>query len=220
MILHLPRGAAALAALLAAAGAGGVAPTSGFIQYDQTMTAPRRPPMKMVDRLWFKGTSYRREDLYAQNKVLTMNNAAGTYVVMPGSSGAVELAAPAPRGATGRPVPAPRAGTIPGLMFLDAAAVARTARKVGTEKVGRYTADVYETRVRMPKTQGRPPKDQITRYWVSREQPIPVKVLMKSAPETQTVSVLKTAQFNIPIPDRLFQLPKGTKVRVLSPPGR
>jgi outer membrane lipoprotein-sorting protein len=209
--------AVGMAALIAAAGAaGGVgAPSSGFLQYEQTttMASPHPAPLKMVDKLWFKGRSFRREDLYARNKMLTVSNAGGTFVLLPGHSGAVQLAAPPPVSPT-------RASGIPGLMFLDAATIARTAKKVGTEKVGRYTADVYETRTRIPATQGAPPQEQTMRYWVSRDLPVPVQILMKSSPGTQTVSVLQSVQLNIPIPDRMFQLPKGTKVRVVSPPAR
>ncbi len=214
--LHPWRRPAGLAALLAAAGAAGspALPTSGFIQYEQTTTtAPaHRAPLKMVNKLWFKGHSFRREDLYAGNQMLTVSSTSGTFVMLPGHA-AVELAAPQPRRSPGQPGPRLRPAGIPGLMFLDAAAIVRTARKVGAEKVGRYTADVYETRTPMPAPKGAAPQEQTTRYWVSRELPMPVKILMESGPGTQTVSLLQRVQLNIPIPDRMFQLPKGTKVR-------
>jgi len=205
-----------LLALLAPAGvaAAPAAPSSGFVQYEQTTTVAslRQAPLKAVNKLWFKGARYRREEVYAGKKVLTLRNADGTFVMLPGQSGAVELAAAGP--------PAPRSAHrtgIPGLTFLDAATIARTAKKVGTEKVGRYSTTIYEARARLQPTPRTPPQEQVTRYWVSRELPMPVKVLMQSPPSTETVSVLQKVQLNIPVPDRMFQLPKGTPVRRLTP---
>jgi hypothetical protein len=188
-------------------------PASGFIQYEQTttMAAPQRQPLKMVDKLWFKGRSFRRESTYGGSKVVYVSNPAGTFVMLPGRSGAMQMPT-----AHGSPQ------SIPGLMYLDTPAVMRSMKKVGAEKVGRYQADIYESRTRAASAaKGGKPLEIVMRYWVSRGLPVPVKIMSKSTPGAMTVTVLQAAQLNIAVPDRLLQLPPGTKIHPmpLSPIG-
>ena len=211
--------AAALLAGAAAAAGGAARPTSGFLQYDQTTTVvtPPRPPLKMVEKLWFKGPNYRREDISPTSKVVILSGPSGTFVILPGGNGAMKMSGPPSTPKPGRVLLSP-APAIPGLMYPTAALVPRFAKRVGTETVGRYRAQLYESRGHTPALNGRPPQETVVRYWVSPPLPVPVKIVTKASPGTATVSVLRTAQFNTPVPDTLFRLPKGMKVHAAPTP--
>jgi len=219
-LASLCRRAALLAALLAiAAGAGwsAAAPTSGFIQYEVTASTAGQPPVKSVEKLWFKGRRFRRESITPAGKIVTLGGPGATFLIFPHSSGALEQAGSA------RAMPG-----IPGLPMLDVTMIPRRAHKVGAEKVGRYQAEVYESRHSSRRPAGAmgskaPVQQEMTsRFWISRDLPVPVKSMtqIKGAPSSQSVTVLTAVRLNIPVPDSMLQLPKGTKILPPAPPGR
>src|SRR5207302_277918 len=115
-----------------------------------------------------------------------------------------------------RPLPAPLrpAFEIPGVPaeapFGDLSGI-RGLRKVGTEKVGRFVADKFErgNAAAFPAPgENTPRPTELMRFWVSRNPRVLVKCVTKT-PSSELVTVLKTAQFDLPIPDSLLQLPKG-----------
>jgi hypothetical protein len=223
------RGAVLVAgALMAAAGAGrgqralsanatGTL-ASGYFEYEQTAPLPAGRPLQTDQKLWFKGQSYRQENVSNGSKVITLGGPNGTFVILPGRPDALKLSGPLRQ---------PTAG-IPGLPVLDSAAIQRFAKRVGTAKVGRYQADVYESTsvfqsVGGPKGQKTPARQTITtRYWITRDLPAPVKVSVPSmrAGNGAVVTVLKSARLNPSLPDSMFQLPKGMKVTTPPPPHR
>jgi hypothetical protein len=220
MLSRLPRRVVLLAALLTAAGgaAGSAAPPrSGYFQYEQTVTRTRSgPPLKTDLKLWFKGQSYRLESVSSGSKLTTLGGPNGTFAILPGGNEAMKLSGP---------IRQPMAG-IPGLPVLDSAAVQRVSKRVGAEKVGPYKTDVYEMRnlfqgVGSRKGRKKPAQQEMTtRFWISRDLPAPVKVAvqttgMQSGP---AVTVLKAARLNLSIPDSMFRLPRGMKIRAPAPP--
>jgi hypothetical protein len=97
-------------------------------------------------------------------------------------------------------------------MLLGNLAKIRSQKKVGSEKVGRYRADIYETKAPSRMPGAGPDATATTRVWVSKELPIPVKVVTRMPPHFESVQTLQSVKLNGPIPETMFQLPKGTKV--------
>jgi hypothetical protein len=200
------------------------APGSGYLEYVQTTASPLpHGPPRIVTRLWFKGRYYRWEMTTDRGKIVDLAGPAGSFHLLPGSSEAMQRAGP-PRPSVSRaPV-----YDIPGLMmFPSAAMIPAFTRKVGTGKVGRYRADIYELRMsfpargpsRLPASRATPRQESITRYWVTHDLPAPVKVEVKPPIGPGSVTTLQTARFNIPIPDSMFQLPRGVRIRPMHSPG-
>lgn len=213
-------GVIGLGVLLAAgAGRGAAGPTSGFIQYEQTtaMPRPQRAPLKLVEKLWFKGQNYRQESHYPATEWVTLRGPEGTFVILPGGRGAMRMASPLPVKRHGQVLPLP-VQQIPGLMFPDTTVIPRFAKPAGHEKVGRYSTTVYESRSRTPAFKGQPAQETVVRYWVSPTLPVPVKIVSKATPGATIVSLLQTARFNQAIPDSMFRLPKGTPVHAAPAP--
>jgi len=191
-------------------------PASGYFEYEQTMTLRAGRPLTTDQKIWFKGQSYRQESVSTGSKIVTLGGPQGTFVILPGRPDAMKLSGPTHQTTAG----------IPGLTVLDSASVKRFAKRVGAAKVGKYQADVYEWRnvfqsVGGMKGKKAPARQEITtRYWISRDLPAPVKVTVPNmGPQGGTVvTLLKAARLNPPLPDSLFQLPKGMKVSSPAPP--
>jgi hypothetical protein len=208
-LLCRPAVVAALLAVTAGTGWSKARLTSGYVQYEETQTLPMAHslPAKKEQKLWFKGRKFRREVISGGSRVLSLGGPDGGFVMLAGSTEAAKVSGHLP----GRMV-------VPGLMFPTSADIRRFAHKVGAETVGQYQTDVYQWHSR-PQSRGAGAKkkgparpESNTRYWITRDLPVPVKVEMKIAGMV-TVSVLRTAQFDIPVADGMFELPKGTKVR-------
>src|SRR4051794_20609307 len=176
----------------AAAASAAVAPRSGYLDYEQTMSLAAGRAMKTEHKLWFKGQRYRRESISSGSKIVTLGGPNGTFVILPGRTDAMKLAGPTRQAVAG----------IPGLPVLDSGAIRRFAKRVGAAKVGRYRTEVYESRNVFQTTGGGkgqkgPAKQELTtRYWISRDLPGPVKVSMQSmGPQSgPVVTVLKSAR--------------------------
>jgi hypothetical protein len=209
-------GAGANAAQPAPSASAAAMPRSGYFEYEQTVTLPAGRPLTTDLKLWFKGPSYRQESVTNGSKVVTVGGPNGTFVIVPGRADALKVAGPTHQNAAG----------IPGLPVIDSAAIQRMAKRVGTARVGRYQTDVYElTNVFQsaggPKGQKSPTRQTITtRYWTTRDLPVPVKVSVPSMQKGSgpVVTILKSARLNLALADGLFQLPKGMKVTTPPPP--
>jgi hypothetical protein len=198
-----------------AASAAGI-PKSGYFEYTQTAPLPAGRPMETDQKLWFKGQSYRQENVSNGSKIITLGGPDGTFAILPGRPDALKLSGPMHQNVAG----------IPGLPVLDSASIQRFAKRVGAAKVGKYQTEVYESRTVLqsapgPKGQKAPTRQTIvTRFWIARDLPAPVKVSVPSMRPGSgpVVTVLKAAHLNPAIPDSMFRVPKGMKVSTPPPP--
>jgi hypothetical protein len=120
------------------------------------------------------------------------------FILMPGSKEAMRS-----------PIQARRPGTSPVNLFSEVAKIKQHGKKVGSEKVGRYQADIYEQV--LPVNQKGIKGNVTTRTSVSPGVPVPVKVVTKTS-MGQSVMLLKSVKVNPVIPDSMFELPPGTKI--------
>jgi outer membrane lipoprotein-sorting protein len=152
-----------------------------------------------------KGKRFRVEmTMLPAGKQIVIGGPDGVYLLVTGMKEAMKL-------------PAQAAAQLGPSSITPDLAKLRQQKKVGSEKVGRYQADIYEqhAEVQMP---GQATKVKTTtRLWISRDVPVPVKTVSTVAGGYRTVSILKSAKVNATIADTLFTLPKGTKVHS---PGR
>jgi outer membrane lipoprotein-sorting protein len=176
------------------------APTSIVAAYSLKMSASNQPPRSMNQKIWMKGKKFRVELTMPQGKQLTVGNSSGVYMTMPGMKAAMKL--PSEIAAKGSP----------SQMLMGDMAKIRSGKKVGAEKVGRYQTEIYETKApsRMPGAE--PGATSTTRIWVSKDLPIPVKVITRMPPHFESVQTLQSITLNGPIAESMFQLPKGTPI--------
>ena len=98
---------------------------------------------------------------------------------------------------------------VPGVPYGNVSLLRRVMKKVGSERVGRYQAEIYEqTTLLNQRGMGR---DFTMRFWLAPGIPVPVKVVSNMG-TGQSVTLLKTIQTNTTLPDSMFELPKGTKI--------
>jgi outer membrane lipoprotein-sorting protein len=176
------------------------APSSIVVAYTLQISASNQPPRSMDQKIWMKGKKFRVEMALPNGKQLTVGNPTGIYMMMPGMNGAMKL--PAELAAQA----APQETLVGGLSRI------RSQKKVGSEKVGRYETDIYETKGPSPVPGAEPGATATTRVWVSKALPIPVKVVTRMPPHFESVQTLRSVTLNGPVSEALFQLPKGTKI--------
>jgi hypothetical protein len=186
---------------LAAAAAAAPAMKPSIFQYELQVSGPNMQPQKRQQTIWMKGPRYRVETtlLGAKGKELMIGGPDGVYLMVPGMKEAMQLPA--------------QAGAKMGPNITADVAQLRKQKKLGTEKVGRYTADIYEQRSEVAVPGAGTKVKNTTRIWISRDVPVPVKTLNTMQGGFRMVQTLKSAKVNVPIADNLFSLPKGTKVR-------
>ena len=196
----------------------------------------RRPPKMRSQRsrhqIWFKGrmlridmtsqpagapparaasvsVGYLRSDGKPSKMIVSdgyslIHNAQGTFLYRRGSGYADKLTSRA------EPFLDRRNGTLPSLPIIDRSLLSRwRPGKVGSEPVGHYFADIYETDDVERQSKAR---RRYFRIWVSHELPVPVKFHSKDG-DVEREEVLKTVQLHVAVPDSVFQLPAGTKIR-------
>lgn len=181
-------------------------PASIVAAYAFKMSASNQPPRSMQQKIWMKGKKFRVEMTLPQGKQLTFGSPSGVYMMMPGMKGAMKL--PPEVAAQGSPSEA----------LIEGVAKLRKEKKVGSEKVGKYQTEIYETKAPSRMPGAGPGATATTRIWVSKDLPIPVKVVTRMPPHFESVQTLQSVTVNGPIPDSLFQLPKGTQVHQAPPP--
>jgi outer membrane lipoprotein-sorting protein len=189
----------------AAAAHSAPAAVSGVFEYETEMVAKGQPLRKMTQKVWVKGARYRTETTMSKGKEVMISGPDGTIMFSPGSKEAAKMPM--------RPGAKPAATGSP---FGDITKIKQTMKKVGKEKVGDYTADLYEQTTTMNQ-RGRPPGQRSNRYWISDRLPVPVKMMQK-LPVMQVTMTLKSAQPNAPVPDSMFQPPRGMKIREMKLP--
>lgn len=183
-------------------------PTSLVAAYTLKVSTSDEPPRSIDQKIWLKGEKFRVEMTHPQGKQITFGGPKGVYLMMSGMKGAMKL-------------PAEMAGQgNPGRTLLGQVAKSRSQKKVGAEKVGRYAAEIYETTGPSPIPGAEPGAVATTRVWVSKEVPIPVKVVTRMPPHFESVQTLHSVTLNRSIPETMFQLPKGTPVHETPPPSK
>src|SRR5947209_5696303 len=175
------RAACVAAVLLAAAGAGRAAPapTSVIAEYE-TQTTLQGRVMKSTMKLWFKGDRRREEQGIARANVVRLYLPDGMYALMPFRKDAMKT--PLTPQLKARLAHA-----------WDVETIKKSSKKVGSEKVGRYQADIYEQTVPLNQ-QGMPSGKVTQRVSVAPGVPVPVKVV--SSIPIASVMLLKTIQTN------------------------
>jgi outer membrane lipoprotein-sorting protein len=196
----LARKGAALALLCLTTGASWSAPEKGttILHYECRMTGIKKP-MRFERKIWVKGEKYRVEVYLPEGKSITVGGPKGMYVVPPGSKEATHISKPAHA----------EKGIWFGL-FGDMAAI-RREKKVGAETLAGRSTEIFEQR--LSSTPGLPNVNGSTRVWLAKDMPMPFKVVTKLQPGTETILVLKSIRLDAPIPDSMFELPKGISIR-------
>jgi len=174
------------------------APVAGIYEYEVELTSEGKPSNKMAQKIWVKGPHIRRETDTPRGKQVVINNPDAMIMLIPGTNQAMKV--PMPPGSKINPANS---------MFPDMGKV-KQMKKAGKEKVGPYNAEIHEETQTMNR-QGMPPGQVTTRFWIADGVPVPVKITNKT-PKMLMSMTLKSAQPNAPVPDSMFELPKGTKI--------
>jgi outer membrane lipoprotein-sorting protein len=195
------RRAACLALLIvgtAGDGWGAAPPSSGYVEYEMSMGTGQQQ-QKQVLKMWFKGQRRRQEVVTPQGPQVQLILPEAVYLMTPGSKEATKI--PPQAG-----VKANKANP-----FGDIEQLKRGSKKVGSEKVGSYDAEIWEHTAEVSdKLSGKSDKVS-SRFFIAPGVPVPVKIVQVT-PMGLMVTELKQFRTNIAIPDTMFQLPKGTKV--------
>jgi outer membrane lipoprotein-sorting protein len=174
------------------------APVAGIYEYEIEMAPKGQPSHKMTQKIWVKGQRIRRETATPQGKQIVINVPDGMIILIPGKNQAMKM-----------PLPPGAAASATSAMFPDLAKV-KKMKKVGTEKVGVYMAEIHEQTGTMG-GKGMPQTQTTTRFWISDRLAVPVKISNKM-PTMQMTMTLKSAQPKAAVADSMFTVPKGMKI--------
>jgi len=156
-------------------------------------------------RMYIKGGNMRWETKAAYLPLTVIKNKQGTFLVSPSKKMAAKYPPGSNRSNPRIYLPGPLGS--PKAFLKEVRAV-----KQGREKVERDTCDVY--------SYYDPATDRHCRLWISVRSGKPVKLVLQGAKKMKDAIVATYTKFVVggPVPDSLFELPKGYAVRQMPQP--
>ncbi|MBD3379083.1 MAG: hypothetical protein GF408_01310 [Candidatus Omnitrophica bacterium] len=161
--------------------------------YTQEVKTPYSPPM--VSKVWVDGGNMRIESSAGGEKYVLIMRKDGIYNYIPSQN--IVTKVPNMQGGTVAYLENPQEY----ISFLEG----QGARKVGTDRVGPYSCDVYEY------GGGRMSPGR-TKVWVWQKENFPVKMTVDGPRGNTTEVIFSDISVNKPIPPGKFQLPSGATV--------
>ncbi|MGB2651227.1 MAG: hypothetical protein WBD00_03385 [Candidatus Omnitrophota bacterium] len=163
--------------------------------YKQTLTGMGMPEMTM--QVWMKDDMMRLDATPNGQLVTTIRRPDGLYNYVPSQN----ILSKMPKMDSKEEVKNPREF----IEYLHGMGI----KPVGVERVGEYECDVYKY------------KDTITGVpttaWIWREKNFPIKIEAMT-PFGKTTAVFSEVQINVPVSDKLFELPKDARFFDISDP--
>jgi len=155
-------------------------------------------------RMYIKGENMRWEGKAASLAFAVIKNVQGTFLVAPWKKVAARYPAGSNRSNPRVYLPGPTGS--PKAFLKEMKAVRR-----GHEEVNRETCDVYSYHD--------PLTDRRCRLWISVRSGKPVKLTMQGVKKLKDTVVATYTKFILggPLPDSLFELPKGYAIRPMPP---
>ena len=166
------------------------------VSYDQTVTANGQT---MTAKVQMKDGQFRIESPADNVSTILIHNATGTYSYLPEEQMAMKMPEVS---LAQQPVPE----TDNYLGFLNS----HQATRVRSEVMDGYACDVYEFAS---------PTGGMATAWVWKEKHFPIRIV-QATPQGPMVAQLSHIQFDVPIPDAVFELPEGVEVMGLGDMGQ
>jgi hypothetical protein len=156
-------------------------------------------------RMFIKGENMRWETKAADLPLTVIKNKQGTFLVSPFKKTAAKYPEGSNRSNPRIYLPGPTGSP---RIFLQK----MKATKRGREKVERETCDIYSYH--------EPATDRNCKLWISVKSGKPVKLVLEGAKKTKDTIVAAYTKFELggPVPDSLFELPRGYAVRPMPRP--
>ena len=202
--IRLARGVFAVTLVGACASAAAALPRCGSMTRTTTAQPPRGPAVRRVERVCWDGNRTRL-DQAGPTGLVTLTLGSTVYMFPPGPKVATVYRAELPVG---------RTAFLPQLVK-SAGILKSRGRKVGVERIGRFTCDVYTRNVEIPGAKSK----LHSKAWINQDSQLPIAIRTVISATGIGTSITETSAVKLgTVPPGKFRLPRDAKVVDLKPP--